>query len=125
MAQPEARALELDGHRRLTRVGPVEPAAVVQDVLHQRGADEQREELVHDEPVVVPEHEPARLGEDRGGVDEAELLADVVDRLVVEQDEGTVEARDHDVLVAARVRDDRGPLAVARKVFEDPTALDA
>ena len=73
----------------------------------------------------MPEHETLGLGEDGGRVDEPELLAHVVDRPVVEEDERAVEARDHHVLVAAGIGDDRGPVAVAREILEDPAALDA
>src|SRR6266511_4364439 len=66
------------------------PAAVGEDVVHHRRADEERQELVQDQPVVVPQHEALRLREDGRGIDESELRADVIDRLVMEEDERAV-----------------------------------
>src|SRR6266508_1085847 len=50
-------------------------------------SDEERQELVQNEPVVMPQREALRLVEDLRRIDESLLQADVVDRLVVEEDE--------------------------------------
>ena len=70
-----------------------------------RLADDLRQELVHDEPLVVPGRQPPRLGEDRRRVVRCPLRAHVVDGVVVEEQERAVQAGDDQVLVVARVGD--------------------
>jgi hypothetical protein len=48
-------------------------------------ADDLRQELVQDEPLVVPRCQPARRREHVHRIGQAPLLAHVVDRTVVEQ----------------------------------------
>jgi hypothetical protein len=62
--EPVAGALELDGNELLTGGRAVEPAAVPQDVVHHRLPDELRQELVQDDPLVVPANELPGGGED-------------------------------------------------------------
>ena len=83
-----------------------------------------RQELVDDQPVVVPRRQAPRLGEDAGGVGDAARGADVVDRVVVEAQESAVHSRDDQVLVVARVADDGGAVRAARQVLEEAAALD-
>ena len=76
-----------------------------------------------DHPLVVPGREPARLREDVHRVGQLPLLADVIDRMVVEEQEGAVQPRDDQVLVVARIADDRASVRAARQVLEGPAAL--
>ena len=70
--------LEFDRNARFAGSRPVEAAASGQDVVDQRRADDVRQELVDDDPLVVPGHEPARFGEH---VAQPRALAEVVERL--------------------------------------------
>ena len=79
---------------------------------------------MHDQPLVVPRRQPARLGEDVERLAELPLLPDVVDRTVVEEEERAVERRDDQVLVVARIADDRPAVRAARQVLVDAAALD-
>ena len=79
---------------------------------------------MHDQPVVVPGREPARLREHVHRVAQAPLLADVVDRVVVEEQERAMQPGDDHVLVVARIADDRGAVGAARQILEDAAALD-
>jgi hypothetical protein len=106
-AVPEAvrRALELHRHRRLAPLGLVKAGTVAQNVVDHRLPDEQRQELVQDHPLVVPGGELPSRGE--GVLRRLLLGSHVVDRVVVEQDERAVQPGDHQILVVARIRDDR------------------
>ena len=106
------------------RRGRVEAAAVAQHVVDHRLADDLRQELVHDQPLVVPRREPARLREHVHRVAELALLADVVDRVVVEEQERAVQPGDDQVLVVARIADDRGPSARRGRSSNSAAALD-
>ena len=127
---------------------PVEAPASRQDLVDQRGADDVRQELVDDDPLVVPRDEPARFGEhdcaaarSRGSRRTLRIgrrrrvfgLFVVVDAtaagrrrsarsmsttLVVEAQEGRLQPADDDVLVVPRVGDDRGAARGARQIFE-------
>ena len=125
-AVPEAvgGALELHGDLRLADGWCVEGAPVREHVVDQRLTDEQRQELVHDHPLVVPAREGARLLEHRRGRTRRWNALHVVDGVVVEQQERGVQPRDDDVLVIATVADDRGVAGVAREVLEEAAALD-
>ena len=61
MAETVVGALKLDGDLRHRR--PVESAAVAEDVVDHLLANEQRQELVDDHPLVVPGGKLARATE--------------------------------------------------------------
>src|SRR5882672_3117397 len=124
VCQPMKRrgALELDRHERHVR--PVELAPTVEDFLRQLSADEERQELVNDHPVVMLGGEPTCLFEHLFSVHARAVPAHVIDRLVVEQEERGMQAGDDDVLVVAGIDDDRGVVARARQVLEQAAALD-
>ncbi len=111
MPEPVRRDRELDRHRRGVAV-PVVPAghleelaAVGEDVLHDRRVDDARQEVGLEHPLVVPDHQLLGGAEQpvSGEAGEREL----VDHAVVEADERQVRLGDHQVLVVARVRDQR------------------
>jgi hypothetical protein len=56
MTEAVRGALELDGNER--HAEPVKLAAAVKDLVDQRLADEQRQELADDHPLVMPPREP-------------------------------------------------------------------
>ena len=122
MAKAVRGALELDRHERDAR--PVEAAAVVHDPVGQRLADEQRQELVDDHPLVVPACQPLRPLEHFIVVGAAVARLHIVDRGVVEQQERGVQPGEHQVLVVARVADDRHAFGIARQILEWPDAAD-
>ncbi len=122
MAEAIGGAIELDRHERDLRA--VVLAAAVQDFLRQLPADEERQELVNDHPVVMQSGEPACLFEDLFRVHARVALVEVIDGLVVEEQESGVQAGDDDVLVVARVDDDRRVVALARQVLVQAAALD-
>ena len=127
VGEPVGRDGELDRHERpavLVRglvVAQVDHRWLSGDLLvHRAGrtdelvADESREEVMDDGPLVVPARQPA------GGLEHPflthALRPGVIDELVVELDDGLVELDDDQVLVVARVRDDRPAVAVTRHV---------
>ena len=118
MAEPVGGGLELDRDKRAA--GPVEPAPAAENVVDQGLADEQRQELVQDHPLVVPDGELAGALEQVGrGL--AAIVREPAHDPVVEQQERGVEAGDHQVLVVARIGDDGGQrVGVARQVLEPP-----
>ena len=77
-------------------------------------ADEAREEVMDDGPLVVPAGQPARGLEDPFATHA--LRPGVVDYPVVELSDGLVQLDDDEVLVVARFRDDRPAVAVTRHV---------
>jgi hypothetical protein len=82
------------------------------------------EELVDNDPLVVPRRQPPSLGERVGGVGRT-LGADGVDGVVVKQQECALQTGDDHVLVVARIGDDclhrRGP----REILEQPSGFEA
>ncbi len=70
---------------------------------------------MHHDPLVVPARDPLRLLEQRHAL-ELLVLARAIDDLVVEADEQQLQLRDDDVLVVARVADQRAALLVAGQV---------
>jgi hypothetical protein len=90
---------------------------VSHDIGDQRCAHRLDQELVDDEPLVVPADYPLGLGEDLvEGVAGAELRFDIGNYPVVEADQREVELGDDDVLVIAGIAQERGALTVARHV---------
>ena len=61
--EPVGRRLELDRHERLRPGAAGRSAGRSEDGVDHRLADDQRQELVQDEPVVVPGRQPPSLGE--------------------------------------------------------------
>jgi hypothetical protein len=111
VAQPVRRDRELDRHRRRVVAAVVaaghleELAAVGEDVVHDRRVDDARQEVRLQHELVVPDHQLLGRAEQplTGEAGEREL----VDHAVVEADEREVRLRDDEVLVVARVRDQR------------------
>jgi hypothetical protein len=112
---PEA----VGGHRELDRdkgvVAPLEVLGAAREhVIDHRLADRLGQELVEDEPLVMPAHHPLGLGEKLlGGVAGPQVGLDVGHHPVVEAHDGQVELGDDEVLVVARVAGDGDVLAVA------------
>jgi len=90
---------------------------VGQHAVDDRLADRLDEELVHDEPLVMPAHDALGLGEDLlARVTGVELGLEVGDDSVVKAQDGEVQLRDDEVLVVARTARERGVLPVARQI---------
>ena len=70
--------LEFDRNAGLASTRPVEPPAFCQDVVDQLGADDARQELVQDDPLVVPRDEAPCFGEH---IAEPRGLPDIVERI--------------------------------------------
>ena len=100
------RPLELDGHERLP--GPVELPSPGQDVVDARLADEERQELMEDHPLVMPPGEPAGCAEHLVWRRAMVTLLHILHGLVMEEEEGGMEAGEHEVLIIARVGNDGG-----------------
>jgi hypothetical protein len=79
-------------------------------------ADDLRQEVADQDPLVVRRDDPAGLREERRALQPRLLAGDVLDHVVVEADHRVVQLRDDDVLVVARVADDRPALRVALQV---------
>jgi hypothetical protein len=115
---PEA----VGGHRELDRdkgvVAPLEVLGAAREhVIDHRLAYRLGQELVEDEPLVMPAHHPLGLGEKLlGGVAGPQVGLDVGHHPVVEAHDGQVELGDDEVLVVARVAGDGDVLAVAGQV---------
>jgi hypothetical protein len=116
------RTLELDRDERVA-VREVEPAACGQDRVDPALANEEWQELVEDQPVVVPRQQPPGAGEYLVGVG-VPLAAHLVDGVVVEEQERRVQAGDDQVLVVSRITDDRGVVRRPRQILEQAAALD-
>ncbi len=121
VTEPIRRRLELHGNEAFAHARPVEKAAVPQHVVHRRLPDDQRQVRVEDDPMVVPCRQLAPLLESGVGV---AVDARPIDRVVVEEDERALEAGDHQVLVVARVGDDRRVVRVSRQILEQASRLD-
>ena len=114
VAEPVGGDRELDRDER--RVTPaVEPTPATQDVLDEVLADDRGQELMHDDPLVMPAHEPLGTVKDAVGVGHA-LGRDRLYDFVVELQQREVQLRDDQVLIVSRVADQCGVLAVARQV---------
>ena len=71
---------------------------------------------MRDDPLVVPAHEPLCLPQEVRGGPPGLVGGEVVDDPVVKLDEEQVQLRDDEVLVVARVAEQRAALLVARQV---------
>jgi hypothetical protein len=121
--EPVGRALELDRDEGGSGVGAVPaPPARREDRVGQRLPDELRQELVHDEPLVMPGQRAA--GRCEPLIDRHPLGGELVDDPVVGEDHRALDPGDDDVLVVARVGDDGLPVGVAGQVLEPPARLD-
>ena len=90
--------------------------ALGEELLSPLGAEQAREKVVQDDPLVVPAHRAPRALEQIGR--RHILPAKTVDDGVVEAAEGEVELSHHDVRVVSRVTDDGGALRVSLNVVE-------
>ena len=113
MAVPKRGIGELERDQRYA-VGAVEARTVLEYRVDQLGADQPREVVVDDHPLVVPDGLAPRGLEDVRGGDAA--LAGQLDQPVVDLDHRHVQLRDDDVNVVARVADQRDSLGVSRHV---------
>jgi hypothetical protein len=101
VAEPVGRPGVLHRHERATGVArlvqlavvPDATAVVVEQLLDGVLADHPGQEVVHDDPLVVPSCQPLRLGEGPS----------VVDEVVVQLEERDVKLRDDQILVVAGV----------------------
>ena len=126
VAHPVRAGLELDRHERFTATG-VEPTSAggvaEQNLVGDLPADEVGEQLVDDDPLVVPGRQSTSFGERVGWIAHT-IGTNGIDGVVVEQQEGALQAGDDHVLVVARIGDDclhrRGP----REVLEQPSGFE-
>ncbi len=112
MPEPEPGDGELDGHGRHLGgpgVGLDELAAVREDVVDDSRVDDPRQVVVADHPLVVQRHRLAGLPEP---LDRRQARGQRVDHRVVEPEHRDVGLGDDEVLVVARVGDQRRALAV-------------
>src|SRR5215211_6955710 len=115
MAKAIRRYRELDGDKWL--VAPlVEFAPIGQDVIHHWFANGLFQELVHDDPLVIPAYQALRLGEHLAGMREPEVALHVIHHGVVEPEHRHVQLRDDQVLVISRIAEKRGTLVVPWQV---------
>ena len=103
----------------------IDAPAVSEDVVDERLPDDLRQELVHDDPLVVPAHQALRFAEDLVRAPATIARSDVVDCFVVEHQERRVQTGKDDVLVVARIAEDRRAVRRARQIFEQSAVLDA
>jgi hypothetical protein len=115
VAEAISRALELDRDVVLPR-GRVVEAALGEELVHALLSDDLGQELVNDDPLVVVGHNLPRLREDSVGAAARVPRANQVDYAVVELEERGLQAADDDVLIVARVTDDRSSVRVVRVV---------
>jgi hypothetical protein len=113
--------LELHRNEALAHARLVDAAPLLEHVVDQPLADDQRQELVQDDPVVVPCRHPPRLLERRIRIP---VRSRPVDRPVVEANECALQPRNHQVLVVTRIGHDRRAARVARQILEHPARLD-
>jgi hypothetical protein len=111
VTEPVGSDAELDRHEGFAREAE---RHVGQRLAHRLGADRAGEEFVDHDPLVVPPHDPLRLFEARNAVRAASGLRRV--DLVVELQHQQVKLRDDDVLVVARIADQRAPLGVPGQI---------
>ena len=127
VAHPVRAGLELDRHERFitTRVEPTPADGVAEErLVGKLLADNMREELVEDDPLVVPGRQAPSLGKRVGWIADTSGT-NGIDSVVVEQQEGALQAGDDHVLVVARIGDDclqcRGP----REILEQASGFEA
>jgi hypothetical protein len=131
VAEAIRRSRELDGHER-SRL-PFEESEVhrrpraadarCQDRVRHPRADDLRQEVVHHDPLVVPAHQFLRRGEGLVALERGVPIEHAIDDPVVKVDEQQLQLRDNDVLVVARVADERTLLPVAGQVGDGDAIL--
>jgi hypothetical protein len=72
----------------------------------------------------MPGREPACFAIDLLGRQAPVVSGDIVDRVVVEQEERGMQTRENDVLVVARVAQNRRSAGRARQILEQSAVLD-
>ena len=131
VARPDHRVPEaVGGHGELHRhervAGPRKEAQVghrpargrvgLEDVVHHRRARDAGQEVLDHHPLVVPRDQPPRLLEQRR-TGHPRVRLDPIDHPVVELDHRQVQLGDDDVLVVARVADQRPSLLVSGQIL--------
>jgi hypothetical protein len=79
---------------------------------------------VNDHPLVVPPGEPLGALEHLVVVEAPRAFLHVIHRPVVEQQKRRVQARQHHVLVVARIAENRRPARCTRQVLEQAAEAD-
>ena len=79
---------------------------------------------MQDHPLVMPCGELASLAEHLAWRGSMVVLLNEIHGLVMEEEKGSMEAGEHQVLIVARVGNDGGAVLAAGQVFEEATALD-
>ncbi len=102
LVEEKARLRPRDRHRRRREI-PFRRENILYDVL----SDEARQVVVHDDPLVVPADKALRMLELVGRGPVREVRDHRVDDSVVKTQEHRLQLRDDDILVVARVSDDR------------------
>ena len=110
--------LEFDRHQHaFVFIRAIEARSAAQNIAHHRLADERRQNFVHDDPLVMPRRELSRARKHRAGIGFA-AGANEIDGAIVKQQKRRVQPGEDDVLVVARVGDERAPVLQARQIFE-------
>src|SRR5258708_25667949 len=89
--------------------------AICQNIVHEILTDTEREELMDDDPLVVPSHQALRLAEDIFLLHT--LVSQVVDNRVMKFQEGQVKLRNDEVNVISRITEQCPALAIPGKVL--------
>ena len=79
---------------------------------------------MQDHPLVMPCGELASLAEHLAWRRSMVVLLNEIHGLVMEEEEGSMEAGDHQVLIVARVGNEGAPVRAAGQVFEEAAELD-
>src|SRR6266536_6566094 len=100
-------------------------ATVCQSIIYHRLADNMRQELVKDHPLVVPHGQTMGLEVSLKVGDRWILRSDEVHRVIMKQKEGRVQPGDHHVLIVAWVTDNRHVVnRISRQVLVLTAAFD-
>ena len=114
VTEPIGCPRKFDGH-----VGrgfePIELATVLEDRSHDTLLGQPLEEVVQDNPLIVPRHDAARLCKHR--IRRSGPARQQGDDLVVEFQESQMGLRHDEILIIAMIADKRAPLAVARQII--------
>lgn len=114
VAEAVRGARELDGDERFPLRGVAD--ALIRVTCGDVRTDDPRQEVVDDGPLVVPADDPLCLAEELTAGETCALLTDMLDDLVVEAYEQQVQLRDDQVLVVARIADQRDLVVVSRQI---------
>ena len=125
MTEAKHCALELNGN--LADLRRIVLSSTGKNAVDHPLANEEREELMEDHPLVVPRGEPAGAAKHLVGLlpggfacrPTSFIARDKVYGFVVKEKKRSLEASDDQVLIVARVRNNCG-IALARQVFEWP-----